>query len=133
MPATLERPIYDRHGVPHAYLATDGVIYRFDGVAVAYIHRVGVWTFSGLPTGWFSDGWLRSLAGTCAGFTANASSSLGPPKATNLKRCPQMLARRALHGLGVRGALPVRPAFKTRWCKAPLRLYLAWMQYDAGQ
>ncbi len=58
--------LYERTGVPAAYIDRDGEhIYLFDGSPAAYIHGDAVYGFDGTQYGWFEKGWVRDLDGLC--------------------------------------------------------------------
>jgi len=125
-------PIYDKRGMPLAYIGDDNVLYRLDGSPVGYVHRENVWTFPGEPVAWFTDGWLRTLPGYCAGFVGHATPHLGPSKPIR-KRAPLRQLKRSLRPVGIRKKYPQRPGLKRQWSKASLALLLDWIQLDAGQ
>jgi hypothetical protein len=128
----IHQTIYDRQGNALAYFAEHEFIYSFSGARIAYVHRSRIWSFPGQQLGWFSDGWLRTLPGLCIGFTDNADRLAGPPQPTR-KQLPQKLPKHNARAIGVRRVEPVMPSFPKRWCRAPLKLFLTWLQYDAGQ
>ena len=70
---------YDRNGKPIAYTEDSIHIYLYSGKPVAYIDNDAVYGFNGKHMGWFENGWIRDLKGTCVYFTENASGS-GPMK-----------------------------------------------------
>ena len=128
-----EQTIYDRRGTPLAYVAVGGVIYGFGGSPIAYVYRARTWTFPGEQVGWFDQGWLRTLSGACIGFTAIASSFSGPSKPSRLLDPQKLQKKRNSRAIGIRRIRAVtQPLFKKRWCRAPLSVFLSWVQFDAG-
>ena len=49
--------LYDRTGVPCAYVAEDGTIFSFVGKPLAFLQNEYVYSFSGAELGTFEDGW----------------------------------------------------------------------------
>jgi|SRR5579862_1445632 len=128
----IEEAIYDKRGSALAYMTDAGFIFGIDGRTIAYVQHSRIWTYPGIQVGWFDRGWLRTLLGGCVGFAANADKMAGPQQPSR-KHASQLLQKRALRAIGVRKPATHRPSFPKKWCKAPLRLFLAWVQYDAGQ
>ena len=128
----VEQTIYDRDRVACAYLSVDGVIYHFDGQPIGYVYRLAVWTFLGRRVGWFHDGWLRSESGYCVGCTKFARS---PPKAGTppIIRDPPKAPKRTLPTKLARRHAPDVPLVKRGWSRTPLKVFLSWVQHQAGE
>lgn len=65
--------LYDRTGVPCAYVAEDGTIFSFVGKPLAFLQNEYVYSFSGAELGTFEDGWLRDVNGNCVMFAKGAT------------------------------------------------------------
>jgi hypothetical protein len=73
----MDLTLYDSKGRPTAY-SEDGVhIYTFSGLPVAYVSDGSVYSMEGKHLGWFAKGWLRDNKGRCVFFTDIAEGS-GP-------------------------------------------------------
>lgn len=70
---------YDKNGKPIAYTEDDEYIFLFTGEPVAYLYDNTVYGYNGRQFGWFENGWVRDLHGSCVFFTENATGS-GPVK-----------------------------------------------------
>lgn len=128
----VEQPIYDKRGMPLAYLGSDGVIYRFNGRPVAYVLHSTIWTFSGQAAGWLEKGWIRTVLGGCIGALASADTHAGPALAPR-KQPPHKIEKRSPAAFATRKSVPVRPSFNKRWCRTPLELFLSWLSFGAGE
>jgi len=126
----VDQTIYDQSGMPGAYLSSK-VIYAFNGHPIGYVDTELVWTFRGMPAGWMNDGWLRSLHGSCIGFTRFAQSA--PAHRAPITRDPPKTQKRRLPAVGARKAAPHKPAFKSTWSYTPLSTFLEWVRYQAGE
>ncbi len=70
---------YNQYGKPIVY-TSDGVhIYSFSGIPVGYFHNNLIYTFSGKHIGFFIDGWIRDLNGYCVFFCENATGGMIKP------------------------------------------------------
>ena len=56
---------YDRNGKPIAYTEDDEYIFLFTGEPVAYLYDNTVYGYNGRQFGWFENGWVRDLHGSC--------------------------------------------------------------------
>jgi len=127
-----ERTIYDRSKSARAYLSANAVIYLFNGQPIGYVYRLRVWTFHGMHVGWMSDGWLRSQYGYCVGCTNFAHGPPYPGTAAG-RRDPPKGPRQHLPAIMVRKRSLNAPAVKNRWSQTPLIVFLAWVQFQAGE
>ena len=127
----VENTIYDRSGIPLAYLSGNQVIYRFDGQPVGYVISQRVLTFLGTHVGWLRDGWLRSLHGFCVGFTNAARNAHGPGLPT-IRHDPHKAQKRPLPTKNGRKESHDALIIRSTWSHTPLKVYLAWVQYQAG-
>lgn len=64
---------YNKNGKPVAYTEDNENIYLFTGQPVAYFYGDAVYGFNGHHIGWFENGWIRDLYGSCVFFSEHAS------------------------------------------------------------
>lgn len=106
--------LYERTGVPAAYIDRDGEhIYLFDGSPAAYIHGDAVYGFDGTQYGWFEKGWVRDLDGLCVFFTEEAR--IGGPAQPSRYETPAKWARAARPIRRSREARHAKTAYKAAW------------------
>lgn len=68
----METTLYDKHGQPTAYIATDKeTIYLWNGKAAAYIQDDKVFGFNGRHLGWTKTGVFYTQAGERIGFRSD--------------------------------------------------------------
>ncbi len=75
----MDLTFYDRNGNAFCY-TDDGVhIYLFSGQALAYLHDDALYSFGGHQLGWFLNGWLYDLIGSCVLFSEETTDWPGKP------------------------------------------------------
>ena len=92
---------YDCDGAPVAYTEDNETIYLFTGEPVAYFYENAVYSFSGVHLGWFENGWIRDLHGSCVFFSEDSTGGpLKPLKQLKpLKSLKQLKPLRSLREL----------------------------------
>ena len=70
---------YSSTGNPVAYCEDGEHIFLYSGKPVAYFYKNVVYGYNGKVYGWFENGWVRDLNGSCVFFTEDADGS-GPLK-----------------------------------------------------
>lgn len=64
--------LYDRQGIPIAYILLSGEIFAVDGRPLAYLVGMHIYSYSGRCIGFFFNGWLLDRVGAYVLYTAGA-------------------------------------------------------------
>ena len=106
---------YNQEGEAVAYADGDGRhIWSFDGEALGYLDRNGVYNYNGTFCGWYEGGCLWDLNGDCALFTQQAKK--GPVKPVRIAR-PARAVKEVRPVKSAKERRPVRPAHSVNWSK----------------
>ena len=103
---------YDRTGKPIAYTEDGEHIYLFAGKPVAYIYENTVYGFNGHQFGWFENGWIRDLNGSCVFYCENATG--GPVKP--IKQIKPIKGIKNIKPIkGIKAIRRIKPIFSYNW------------------
>ena len=104
--------LYNHDGDPIAFSDDNEHIFSFRGEPLAYIYDNKVYSYKGRHLGWFMDGWVRDLRGSCVFFTENASG--GPVKP--IKRVAPIKGVRGIKPIKqIREIAKIKPVFTYSW------------------
>ncbi|MFI8661844.1 4-fold beta flower protein [Rhodococcus qingshengii] len=95
--------LYDRRGVPEAYIASDlSSIYLWSGKPVAYLDSFHIYSWGGRHIGWFENGILHDARGRRVGFTSSNC-----PSATRLAPMKSMKSMQPMKSM--KSMAPMKP------------------------
>lgn len=115
----MEVTIFDKNGVPTAYIADDmeHSIYTWDGYAVCYLYGQMIYGWRGKHIGWFVGEIMYDMQGYRIGFTRNTC-----PRMTRLEPLKKLKKMKYLKSL--RRLPKLRPFFKYQNSEQPLLDFL---------
>jgi|SRR5581483_4218276 len=101
--------IHNRAGSAALLLSATGRLFTPEADQVGWVVESAVFSHAGQQVGWFSDGFLRDLSGSVAGFTADAAAAIrpalpSPSAAPGVLSLPSPSARPSFPPPGVRAA-----------------------------
>jgi hypothetical protein len=108
-------PLFNKKAQANYYLDGDKIhVYSWAGEPVAFVEKMGVFSFDLIHLGWYEDGWLRDHDGKCVALTEPPGKSGPNPPKIKARPEPPMDKKEPPEKPEVK-ELPRRPAKKALW------------------